>query len=766
MSDDGFLINDMSDTEDQPDQLLPSQSISQLPTSEASSVTSKKRKAASITKSWIWQHALYPFEQKLNDSNGDAIWNCGTCKKHYKYSSGTGKGMKHLAKHGITEQSTRQKRIKTTQEHVNSLFSNVSTYPSTGRRTLEAANADLSLDILEQLIVRLVTVHSLPYSMLEWKEFRTLLLYINAEAEALLPASSNITKQWVYKNYEHEKEKIKASLATALSCIHFTADGWTSPNNIAILAVIAHYTDVDGNLTYSPLCMREIFGEHSGANMSIIVMETLQEYDVLPNKIGYFMMDNAGNNNLLMKHISEALKVKNNISYNPITHRLRCNGHILNLSVQAILNVKKKRKRGTGILKSRAKPKKKRRQSQQERDQDEDEREEVEPGEQEEQVEREEDEERRTGNSDAEDSSLSDMPSSATGLLSDKEVNEWRSTGPLAKIHALVIAIRLTPQRLAMFHKYSEGRNLVRDNDTRWNSWYYMLTRATEPDMVAAVNAVCANVKDLSALALNPDDWKCLTELQGFLHHFHIATLASEGRFHTVDVVIETFDYILESFETAVNSTYLSNPHLRTAINDGWNKLRKYYLASDRSPVYVTAMILRPDTKWSYIEENWQVNDWVKDAKKATKELWESTYKSKGENLVIPVLNPPKRSAFADWQARKKISVISSSMDEYERYLLLPILPEIQDARRWWMEKTQRMMFPNLSIMAIDILSIPAMSAEPERVFSGAKNTVTDHRNRLNEGSVNNLELLKHWYGQQAEFERRRNDSQTIEKQA
>lgn len=33
--------------------------------------------------------------------------------------------------------------------------------------------------------------------------------------------------------------------------------------------------------------------------------------------------------------------------------------------------------------------------------------------------------------------------------------------------------------------------------------------------------------------------------------------------------------------------------------------------------------------------------------------------------------------------------------------------------------------------MAVDILSIPAMSAEPERLFSGAKITITDRQNRL-----------------------------------
>lgn len=49
--------------------------------------------------------------------------------------------------------------------------------------------------------------------------------------------------------------------------------------------------------------------------------------------------------------------------------------------------------------------------------------------------------------------------------------------------------------------------------------------------------------------------------------------------------------------------------------------------------------------------------------------------------------------------------------------------------------------------MAADILSIPAMSSEPERLFSGAKITITDRRNRLGSDVIEALECLKSWFG-------------------
>jgi hypothetical protein len=47
--------------------------------------------------------------------------------------------------------------------------------------------------------------------------------------------------------------------------------------------------------------------------------------------------------------------------------------------------------------------------------------------------------------------------------------------------------------------------------------------------------------------------------------------------------------------------------------------------------------------------------------------------------------------------------------------------------------------------MALDILSIPAMSNEPERVFSRARRTISWERFLLGEETIEATECLKHW---------------------
>ena len=47
--------------------------------------------------------------------------------------------------------------------------------------------------------------------------------------------------------------------------------------------------------------------------------------------------------------------------------------------------------------------------------------------------------------------------------------------------------------------------------------------------------------------------------------------------------------------------------------------------------------------------------------------------------------------------------------------------------------------------MAIDVYSVPPMSAEAERVFSGARRQVDWSRCRLKAATIEMLECLKHW---------------------
>lgn len=87
-----------------------------------------------------------------------------------------------------------------------------------------------------------------------------------------------------------------------------------------------------------------------------------------------------------------------------------------------------------------------------------------------------------------------------------------------------------------------------------------------------------------------------------------------------------------------------------------------------------------------------------------------------------------------------------ASQDEYDDYCNGdPCDIGGMSALSWWLQDSKRKRWPKLSLMAIDILSIPAMSDEPERVFSGARRTISWDRSQLGPETIEKIECVKHW---------------------
>lgn len=84
-----------------------------------------------------------------------------------------------------------------------------------------------------------------------------------------------------------------------------------------------------------------------------------------------------------------------------------------------------------------------------------------------------------------------------------------------------------------------------------------------------------------------------------------------------------------------------------------------------------------------------------------------------------------------------------TTRDEYAEYCLLSPTP-CKRPLEWWGER--RTEFPQLSKMAFDLLSIPLMSAECERIFSVTKRFIPPDRNRLRDDIIEAMSSLKHWY--------------------
>ena len=188
---------------------------------------------------------------------------------------------------------------------------------------------------LEYLYIRWFVTQDIPSHQVSHQYTRDFLEYVNPTANRLLPTASSTIRLHAISLLEEERHRLFYMLATALSDIHITYDLWTSPNNLGVLAIIAHFTSEKLQHQTVTLALIELEGEHRGLNMASVILQTVDLYG-FPNKLGYFVLDNHSANGTLVEHVAESLR-QDGILYDPIQRRLRCNGHIGKLFVKAFL---------------------------------------------------------------------------------------------------------------------------------------------------------------------------------------------------------------------------------------------------------------------------------------------------------------------------------------------------------------------------------------------------------------------------------------------
>ena len=186
-------------------------------------------------------------------------------------------------------------------------------------------------------------------------------------------------------------------------------------------------------------------------------------------------------------------------------------------------------------------------------------------------------------------------------------------------------------------------------------------------------------------------------------------------------------------------------------------KLNKYYALTDKSPAYISVIILDTAQKQSYFKEQQRDSHpkQIRIQKEKIDEFQRDIYALKTSLSTSPQSsqnNTPnsKKGLINTYVEHLKVKRKSRQyLDELVHYLsTLPIdQNEGHDSRKQWLKDAQQIQYPYLSKIALDILSILIISAKPERVFSGSKITISDHKCRLGIELIEALECLKSQMG-------------------
>jgi hAT family C-terminal dimerisation region len=220
----------------------------------------------------------------------------------------------------------------------------------------------------------------------------------------------------------------------------------------------------------------------------------------------------------------------------------------------------------------------------------------------------------------------------------------------------------------------------------------------------------------------------------------HLESNAIDGHHGSIWEALPAIELLLNMLETA-KMTYKHHEFLSTSVNLAWSKLDDYYKLIDNTPIYAAALFLHPRHQWGYFKQRWNtklLRSYQKSTQQAIRRLYEDQYRV---NSVTEPQRPSeqKRDIFDAFMSSK-----STPIDEFDAYLNGSSTAILNDENlfKWWANSG----FTQLATMALDLLSIPAMSAETERVFSGAKLTISPNRNRFGEDIIEATECLNRWY--------------------
>lgn len=95
-----------------------------------------------------------------------------------------------------------------------------------------------------------------------------------------LPNSVGTISICVQSSFKAGKEMLNLRLHVSPGIIHFTADNWTSPDNLALIVIISHYVNDEDKLSNDVLGLRKLESKHSGENLRQIFISILDEYNI------------------------------------------------------------------------------------------------------------------------------------------------------------------------------------------------------------------------------------------------------------------------------------------------------------------------------------------------------------------------------------------------------------------------------------------------------------------------------------------------------
>ena len=623
----------------------------------------------------------------------------------------------------------------------------------------------INMEKFRLLLLRLFVHCQLSYNLIEQSEFRELLQYIQPTIDRYLP-SRNTIRTWVMNEFGEGRDAVRTAISTAKSRVHISFDMWTAPMGTPILGICAHFLNNAYELVHPLLALRFLAGHHTGLVMAEVIEAVMYEFGIV-DKWGVCVADNADNNDTCVAALVNKLRPGEDTT----ARRSRCFAHMVNLAAKAFIYGKK----AEGFLTEAHQV-----MTLSNRDQT--------------AVQTEMKLWRTRGSFGkfhnfvkyVKASSLRRQKLDSIIQAISQQINieggmedVGGGTGLCENRSHITTLTRLGPISASLDEIYRPVHSqltLKLDNATRWNSAFLSIQRGLR--LREAIKMYLASDEEMEYEDfLTEDDWAQLEAIYHGLKPFWETIMRLEGHGHlgshgVVWEVLPGLELLLSHVESRITelsteqasndlplprrpgrATQQPTHHrpptepLLVCYQNAWDLLTKYNNLTDRNhEIYAAATLLNPCVRRQYFDKSWTGNaaDQIELMIQKNRGVWENNYR---QDMPVPVSEAPKSILSAYMYNLCATSQLQNN-DDFQRYVNGHVTQWIEwkdnNLFYWW----STCEFPGLRQWALDTLSIPAMSAELERVFSQAKQFYSDDRNRLSTTTFEALQCLLQWHRQ------------------
>ncbi|EXL90097.1 hypothetical protein FOIG_16633 [Fusarium odoratissimum NRRL 54006] len=710
---------------------------------------------------WVYQFG-YDIQHA---QKGERRWVCCLCikQKRPRPKSYAIKGLQNAEGHLYTDHNgimdptgKRQKPAKASEKAHQPIATILQLNPKEPKEQdlINTLIKRLDKTVFQQKLVNWIINSNQSFSIVNGQDLRDIFNYLNPSVEITKANITDVTVRAIAeREFTDNMERVKDALRKSPGQIHIQYDGWKSGNRHALYGITWVFRDSNNRPQKCVLGLPELTERHTGENIAGQIIEIIQEYEI-SDKLGYFTLDNAGNNKTSMGELG----LEFGFDWEKRWMLYGKNPDAFEKEVFEGLHTAAKehevwRRRGSvGKWHNFA-------------------------------VE--------VSRSDTWTDMLKKVQAVESQLSDDAQLKKHRPVGVVVDNATRWLSQFSMTERALLLRPFYNS--FVQRASNEWEK--VNLTRASHIKKGSKLPFFLKKENRMT-----PDDWHVLGTLYDILLDFQLVVRGLEGDGqgkHRRKVEENEIDPPLSddlcrnklgsysrvrissrnprSAKRAV-ANFPDGHHLAVNINLGWLKLNEYYEHLNDSPLIYGAAVLHPAYRWALFDDLWGDDDerqlWITKAKEMVQDLWEREYRDlevDDPEIELPANKRLKtsRNKFTAWCTKKRgltaggISVTESpiqspaqsprssvgglDLDEYEQWQrdIEDANASVTDPYEYW--HIRRLKSPRLSRMALDLLTVPPMSAECERLFSTTGRMVTKSRNRLDASTIGLCQTLRSW---------------------